>query len=56
VSIYHAMLGNDVSGGESSMEFTWSLVNLAAHLAQTVRYFDSTYLPGCQSFLTDWTT
>ncbi len=39
VSIYHAMLGNDVSGGESSMEFTWSLVNLAAHLAQTVRYF-----------------
>jgi hypothetical protein len=45
VSIYHAMLGNDVSGGESSMEFTWSLVNLAAHLAQTVRYFDSTHLP-----------
>ena len=40
VSIYNAMLGNDVSGGESSMEFTWSLVNLAAHLAQTVRYFD----------------
>jgi hypothetical protein len=57
VSIYHAMLGNDVSGGESSMEFTWSLVNLAAHLAQTVRYyFDSTYLPRCQSFLLDWTT
>jgi hypothetical protein len=36
-SIYHAMLGNEASGGESSMEFTWSLVNLAAHLAQTVR-------------------
>jgi hypothetical protein len=35
VSIYHAMLGNDISG-ESSMEFTWSLVNLAAHLAQTI--------------------
>jgi len=32
-SIYHAMLGNEASGGESSMEFTWSLVNLAAHLA-----------------------
>lgn len=47
VSIYHAMLGNDVSGGESSMEFTWSLVNLAAHLAQTVRYFVSTHLPRC---------
>jgi len=39
-SIYHAMLGNEVSGGESSMEFTWSLVNLAAHLAQTVRPID----------------
>jgi hypothetical protein len=37
-SIYNAMLGNDVSGGESSMESTWSLVALAAHLAQTVRY------------------
>lgn len=51
VSLYHAMLGNDVSGGESSMEFTWSLVNLAAHLAQTVRCFDYTYLPKCRSFL-----
>jgi hypothetical protein len=37
-SLYNAMLGNDVSGGESSMESTWSLVALAAHLAQTVRY------------------
>ena len=45
VSIYHAMLGNDVCGGESSMEFTWSLVNLAGRLAQTVRYFESIYLP-----------
>ncbi len=56
VSIYHAMLGNDVSGGESSMEFTWSLVNLAAHLAQTVRYFDYTHFPWRRSFLIDWTT
>jgi hypothetical protein len=55
-SIYHAMLGNDVSGGESSMEFTWSLVNLAAHLAQTVRYFDSTHLLRYRSFVIDWTT
>ena len=38
-SVYHAMHGNEASGGESSMEFTWSLVNLAAHLAQTVRQF-----------------
>jgi hypothetical protein len=37
-SLYNAMLGNEVSGGESSMESTWSLVALAAHLAQTVRY------------------
>lgn len=37
-SLYNAMLGNEVSGGESSMEFTWSLVALAAHLAQTVRH------------------
>jgi hypothetical protein len=51
VSIYHAMLGNDVSGGESSMEFTWSLVNLAAHLAQTVRSFDSRHLPKMPIFL-----
>jgi hypothetical protein len=43
-SIYHAMLGNEASGGESSMEFTWSLVNLAAHLAQTVRFFLTSYL------------
>ena len=41
VSIYHAMLGSEASGGESSMEFTWSLVNLAAHLAQTVRSLTS---------------
>ena len=42
VSLYNAMLGNEVSSGESSMEFTWSLVNLAAHLAQTVSYIGPT--------------
>ncbi|KAI0046045.1 hypothetical protein FA95DRAFT_1520813 [Auriscalpium vulgare] len=35
-SIYNAMCGSEVSGGESSMETTWSLIALAAHLAQTV--------------------
>ncbi|KAA1470033.1 hypothetical protein DENSPDRAFT_928581 [Dentipellis sp. KUC8613] len=35
-SIYNAMCGSEVSGGESTMETTWSLVALAAHLAQTI--------------------
>ncbi|KAI0027762.1 hypothetical protein K488DRAFT_60517, partial [Vararia minispora EC-137] len=35
-SIYNAMSGSEVSAGESSMETTWSLVALAAHLAHTV--------------------
>ena len=55
-SIYHVMLGNEASGGESSMEFTWSLVNLAAHLAQTVRYV---FPRICRAYavhpLIDWT-
>lgn len=42
LSVYNAMLGGDVSGGESTMETTWSLVAVACHLAQTVRYFNST--------------
>ncbi|KAH9027077.1 fungal-specific transcription factor domain-containing protein [Lactarius pseudohatsudake] len=36
LSVYNAMLGGDVSGGESSMESTWSLVAVACHLAQTI--------------------
>jgi hypothetical protein len=36
-SIYNAMSGSEVSGGESTMETTWSLIALAAHLAHTVR-------------------
>ncbi|KAI0262363.1 fungal-specific transcription factor domain-containing protein [Gloeopeniophorella convolvens] len=35
-SIYNAMSGSEVSSGESSMETTWSLVALAAHLSQTI--------------------
>jgi hypothetical protein len=32
------------------MEFTWSLVNLAAHLAQTVRHFLIPHIcRGCRS-------
>jgi hypothetical protein len=44
LSVYNAMLGGDVSGGESTMESTWSLVAVACHLAQTVRYFNSRVL------------
>lgn len=36
-SIYNAMGGSETSGGESSMETTWSLIGLAAYLLQTVR-------------------
>jgi hypothetical protein len=35
MSIYNAMSGNDLKS-ETSMEMTWSLVTLAAHLSQTV--------------------
>ena len=43
LSVYNAMLGGDVSGGESTMESTWSLVAVACHLAQSVRLFYTTY-------------
>ncbi|KAH9053248.1 hypothetical protein EDB87DRAFT_1581148 [Lactarius vividus] len=35
-AIYSAMLGGDVSGGESTLESTWSLVAVACYLAQTI--------------------
>ncbi|KAJ7600992.1 fungal-specific transcription factor domain-containing protein [Mycena floridula] len=35
MSIYNAMSGSDLSS-ESSMEMTWSLITLAAHLSQTI--------------------
>jgi hypothetical protein len=38
-SIYNAMSGSEVSGGESTMETTWSLIALAAHIAHTVCRF-----------------
>ncbi len=41
LSVYNAMLGGDMSGGESTMESTWSLVAVACHLAQTVRQYNS---------------
>jgi hypothetical protein len=34
---YNAMSGNELAAKETSMETTWSLVILAAHLSQTVR-------------------
>lgn len=38
MSIYNAMSGSDLTS-ETSMEMTWSLITLAAHLSQTVRSF-----------------
>ncbi|KAH8997103.1 fungal-specific transcription factor domain-containing protein [Lactarius hatsudake] len=35
-AVYSAMLGGDVSGGESTLESTWSLVAVACYLAQTI--------------------
>ncbi|KAH9027072.1 hypothetical protein EDB85DRAFT_1868569, partial [Lactarius pseudohatsudake] len=35
-AVYSAMLGGDVSGGESTLESTWSLVAIACYLSQTV--------------------
>lgn len=35
MSVYNAMSGNDLKS-ETSMEVTWSLVTMAAHLSQTV--------------------
>ncbi|KAI6112557.1 fungal-specific transcription factor domain-containing protein [Pisolithus sp. B1] len=36
LSLYNAVSGNEVTGKETSMETSWSLVTLAAHLAHTV--------------------
>ena len=36
LSIYNALSGNELAGQETSMETTWSLVSLAAHLSHTV--------------------
>ena len=35
MSVYNAMSGSDMKS-ETSMEMTWSLVTLAAHLSQTI--------------------
>ncbi|KAH7909940.1 fungal-specific transcription factor domain-containing protein [Hygrophoropsis aurantiaca] len=36
LSVYNAVSGNELSAKETSMETTWSLIILAAHLSQTV--------------------
>ncbi|KAI5992271.1 fungal-specific transcription factor domain-containing protein [Pisolithus orientalis] len=36
LSIYNALSGNEFAGKETSMETSWSLVTLAAHLAHTL--------------------
>lgn len=45
MSIYNAMSGNE-EASETSMEMTWSLITLAAHLSQTV----CVWLSGCEFF------
>lgn len=42
LSIYNGMSGSDLNS-ETSMEMTWSLVTLAAHLSQTVSYLVCCY-------------
>lgn len=37
LSIYNGLAGNEVSGGETSLETTWSLVTFAAQLSHSVR-------------------
>ncbi|KAI6010429.1 hypothetical protein BKA83DRAFT_4403404 [Pisolithus microcarpus] len=39
LSIYNALSGNEVAGKETSVETSWSLVTLAAHLAHMVSSF-----------------
>ena len=59
MSVYNAMSGNDLKT-DTSMEMTWSLVTLAAHLSQTA----STFVGVCSSLidpdvvfrLLDWTS
>ncbi|KAG1816513.1 uncharacterized protein BJ212DRAFT_1271447 [Suillus subaureus] len=41
LSAYNAMSGNELAAKDTSMETTWSLVILAAHLSQSVRNRDS---------------
>ncbi|KAI5980804.1 fungal-specific transcription factor domain-containing protein [Pisolithus albus] len=36
LSVYNSVSGNELAGGETSTETTWSLVTLAAHLAHTL--------------------
>ncbi|KAG1736395.1 uncharacterized protein EDB91DRAFT_1142251 [Suillus paluster] len=38
LSIYNAMSGNELAAKETSMETTWSLLILAAHLSQTMHW------------------
>ncbi|KAH8104099.1 fungal-specific transcription factor domain-containing protein [Cristinia sonorae] len=36
LSVYNGLAGNEVSGGETSLETTWSLVGLAAQLSHSI--------------------
>lgn len=41
LSVYIAMCTNDMRSGDASMESSWSILSLAAQLAQSVRILDS---------------
>ncbi|KAI5992291.1 hypothetical protein F5J12DRAFT_786194 [Pisolithus orientalis] len=43
LSAYNVMSGNELAGKETSMETSWSLVTLAAHLAHTLGLRDGWY-------------
>lgn len=47
ISIYNAMSGSELSGGELSMETTWSLTGLAVRLSQAVRFIFCLVSFGC---------
>lgn len=55
MSIYNAMSGSDLTN-DTSMEMTWSLLTLAAHLSQTVRGILLSVLAFLIHFFTDWST
>jgi hypothetical protein len=54
LSVYLAMCGNDLRGGETTMESTWSLVTLAAQLAQSVSHLDAIKLVTIAHCCLDW--
>lgn len=53
MSIYNAMSGSDLTS-ETTMEMTWSLITLAAHLCQTVRHYTVFVFLASHTIIPDW--